>query len=108
MKHAGELGFRPSHATKGDLELVHQGRRQIVYLNRKRLVSQVIAVIVAPWSPVDELCGVPGVTFKGGYHHSSNMRTFPKRLNGGRDEIHYGYSVECADQTSFARLLDTI
>lgn len=52
VKQAGELGFHPSHATKGDLELVHQGRQQIVYLNRKRLLVQVIAVIVPPWLPL--------------------------------------------------------
>lgn len=36
------------------------------------------------------------------------MRTFPRRMNGGKDEIPFGYSMVCADQTSFARLLAAI
>ncbi|MEV4378564.1 hypothetical protein [Streptosporangium sp. NPDC049644] len=105
---AGEHGFQPSHATKGDLELVHSGRRQIVYLNRKRLRRQTIAVIVSPWVGLDELRAISGVTFPGKFFHSSNMRTFPRRLNHGEDEIPYGYSLECVDLTVFSRLLDQL
>ncbi|WP_344858587.1 hypothetical protein [Planomonospora alba] len=102
---AGEAGFRPSHTTRSELELVHPGRRLVIYINRKRLRRKTMAVIVPPWSELDGLCAVPGVNFRGGFFHSSNMRTFPRHVHGGREEIPYGYSMECADQTAFSRLL---
>ncbi|GAA4557729.1 hypothetical protein GCM10023193_10340 [Planotetraspora kaengkrachanensis] len=103
---AGEHGFRPSHATRSELELVDPVRRRIVYLNRRRLRVRTIAVIVPPWSEVDELRAIHGVSFRGGFFHSSNLRTFPRRVNDGIGEIPYGYSMVCADAGAFSRLLD--
>ncbi|GAA4586221.1 hypothetical protein GCM10023194_31870 [Planotetraspora phitsanulokensis] len=103
---ASERGFLPSHATRSELELVHPGRRRIVYLNRKRLRVQTIAVIVPPWSEVDELRTISGVNVRGDFFHSSNLRAFPRRMHEGNREIPYGYSLVCADVSAFGRVLD--
>ncbi|GII31906.1 hypothetical protein [Planotetraspora mira] len=103
---ACERGFQPSHATKSELELVHAGRHRIVYINRKRLRVQIIAVIVPPWSEVDELRTIPGVSSRGDFFHSSNLRTFPRRIHDGKSEIPYGYSMVCADVGAYGRVLD--
>ncbi|WP_329092227.1 MULTISPECIES: hypothetical protein [unclassified Streptosporangium] len=105
---AGEHGFQPSHATKSKLELVHPGRHRVVYLDRKRLRRQTIAVIVPPWVRLDDIRTVSGVTLPEKFFHSSNMRTFPKSVNTGENEIPYGYSLECVGLTVFGHLLDRI
>lgn len=103
-----ERGFHPSHTTKKTLELVCPRRRQVVYLNRTRLHTPTIAVVAPPWTPLDDIRSLPGVTVPVGYYHNTDMRTFPRHVHGGRGEIPYGYSIVCADLSSFARLLDAL
>ncbi len=65
-------------------------------------------MVVPPWVNLDDLRTLSGVTLPEKFFHSSNMRTFPKYVNNGENEISYGYSLECANLTVFGRLLDRV
>ncbi|MEV6864873.1 hypothetical protein AB0M44_28185 [Streptosporangium subroseum] len=102
---AADHGFKLTHLVKYRCELEHPESHVVVYLNRQRALSNVIAVAVHPETDLVPLCKVPGLAVEPRLRHGSNLRRFPKRLNTGIEPITYGYSVECADLSAFGRLL---
>ncbi|MGA5757782.1 hypothetical protein [Nonomuraea bangladeshensis] len=96
-KYVGELGDPRSHVT--------------IYLDRERVIRQVIKVMIHPETPAEKLEAIEagqGLSLSPDLSHNSNLRRFPKRLNNGKAEIGFARSVVCADITAFDRLLHTL
>lgn len=98
-------GYQVIHKTanKRGFQLDHQ---LPVYLNLKSKSGET-ALIAHPESGVetwrDELTGM---RVGGNFHHSSNMRHFPKRMHGGKSPITYGWGLTFTSVTALAACLD--
>lgn len=110
LEAAAQQGFETTHSTSKKIELTHRGRRQVVYIDRNRAVSGVIALIVPPWSNLQHLARIDGleVPEASRYYHSSNLRVFPRHEHRGKNQIPYGYSIVCRTNGSLTRLLEAI
>nr|WP_062339919.1 hypothetical protein [Herbidospora sakaeratensis] len=105
---AAEAGFLPSHATKKMLELVDTDRAQVVYLDRTKLPSESIVVVVPPWTDLGTLASNSMLGVSESYFHNSNLRAFPRRRHLGAVEISHGHAIICRTEEAFQWLLTTV
>ncbi|WP_062430695.1 hypothetical protein [Herbidospora daliensis] len=79
-----------------------------VYLDRQRSKRQVIAVFLHPGTAIDRLHAINGLDVPVRTVHAAGMSRFPKKINKGTSPSSYGYSVVCADLTSYGRLFEVL
>lgn len=88
--------------------LEHVTHGVTVYLNRQRTPRNTIAVFIHPDTDLRRLHGVLGLEIPDARCHSAGMSRFPRKINDGKGPSTYGYSIVCADLSSFGRLLDSL
>lgn len=84
-------GLQRTHETKKKVLFVHPSTDETIYLNRDPARRSPGLVIHPRHAPSRQtLVAIPGVVPEGELYHSSNMRRFPMRRNGGASDIPYG------------------
>ncbi|WP_243495544.1 hypothetical protein [Priestia aryabhattai] len=86
-----------NETTKG-LEYKHQETENIVYL----LPTKEINLVVSPLSINIDLSQSDGKV------HSTALKHFPKRLNGGKQPISFGYSFKFPTAAALSDFLHTL
>lgn len=77
-----------------------------LYVNRTS-ASGKTSLIVHPEASIDKLAtSIDGLLVSGDWYHSSNMRMFPKRLNRGKKETHYGRGLTFESYSALGAVLD--
>ncbi|MFI7704109.1 hypothetical protein [Nonomuraea sp. NPDC049480] len=108
---AADRGFELTHLLVKVCELGHPTSCVTFYLDRERTLRQLIRVRIHPETPFGTLEAIEatqGLSISPDLFHHSNLRRFPKRLNGGKEKIPFARSVICADITAFDRLLQAL
>lgn len=85
------VGFQITNSNIKKKELKSPDFDEFIYIN-KTAGDSPSSVIVHPnyLSMVDILSKISGVNHKDDFYHSSNLKTFPKKFNKGKTQIHYG------------------
>jgi len=99
LRHIFELhNFELTNETTKGLEYRHQETGDIVYL----LPTKEINVAVSPLSFNVDLSQSDGKI------HSTALKHFPKRLNGGKQPISFGYSFKFPTEEALSDFLHTL
>ncbi|MBU3570725.1 hypothetical protein IUK39_11145 [Priestia aryabhattai] len=99
LQHIFEThNFTLTNETTKGLEYKHQETGDIVYL----LPTKEINIIVSPLSFEVDLSQSNGKV------HSTALKHFPKRLNGGKQPISFGYSFKFPTAEALSDFLHTL
>ncbi|MDA0636170.1 hypothetical protein OUY22_22335 [Nonomuraea sp. MCN248] len=108
---AADRGYELAKPLVKICELSHPAGSVTIYLDRERSLRRAIRVKIHPETPVETLEAIEaiqGLSISPDLYHHDNMSRFPRRLNGGKEKIHFARVVVCADITAFGRLLQTL
>ena len=100
-------GFQQTHATKKVSEFTPSKSCGLIYLRKETGLPQAIRIVVAPdtkSAAFDHLEGV-ALSNPGSFLHSSNMRSFPKRMHTGENSIPHGIQFTINSLTSLKEFL---
>lgn len=88
-------GFLHSHETKKVVEYRSSFNGKVVYFRTEIGLPEYIRLVVHPYDEIAGLVALSGVTVNSPkeFQHGSNMTCFPKKLNKGKTEIHYGRAL---------------
>lgn len=99
LQHIFEThNFTPTNKTTKGLEYKHQETEDIVYL----LPTKEINLVLSPLSFDVDLSQSDGKV------HSTALKHFPKRLNGGKQPISFGYSFKFQTEKELSDFLHTL
>lgn len=99
LQHIFEThNFKLTNETTKGLEYKHQETEDIVYL----LATKEINLVVSPLSFNIDLSQSDGKV------HSTALKQFPKRLNGGKQPISFGYSFKFPTAEALSDFLHTL
>jgi hypothetical protein len=97
-------GFVRSHETKKVVEyrLSHNGK--VFYFRTEIGLPEYIRLVVHPGEEIAELIALSDVVANSPkeFQHGSNMSRFPKKMNEGKDEIHYGRALNVSSLAALA------
>lgn len=99
-------GFTRTHATSKKAEYTANGA--VIYLDRTKLPSDAIQIVLHPDFPVAALPTGPGFEPQPGWFHSTSLRAFPRRLNSGANPVAYGRAVRIDGVVALSRFLGSI
>ena len=90
-----KTGYTALEETEKAIGFIASHSRRVVYLRLDSGLPSRVRVVVEPDYDTSLLGGIQGVARpRLGIQHGSNMRRFPKRLNRGEKEIHYGTPMD--------------
>lgn len=97
-------GFERVHSTKKVVEYRSGQNGKIMYFRTEIGLPEYIRIVTHPSEVVGSLLAVSGVSVNSlkEFQHGSNMTTFPRRKNGGEDEIHYGRALNVASLSALS------
>lgn len=95
-------GVTQSSSTKKVIEYLSQSNEGVIYLRVEPGFPNYAYVVVHPNLNVAALVGIEGVEVnpRNALRYSSNMKRFPKRINGGKDPISYGQALHVHSRTA--------
>lgn len=88
-------GFVRLHETKKVVEYRSSHNGKVLYFRTEIGLPDYIRLVVHPDEEIAELIALRGVAANSPkeLQHGSNMSRFPKKMNEGKDEIHYGRAL---------------
>lgn len=92
-----ENGFVKTRTVKYTTEYIKD--TTIIYV----VNEQYLSVVISPYSSkriIDK--------YSGYLYHNSSLREFPKRLNKGENEIHYGFKINFTCEEEFNNFIKEI
>lgn len=102
-----ERGYKTLNQTKKK-KAMQWGGSLPVYVNLTSKHGET-TLVLHPQSPVvDEARRIHGLAVSESWYHSSNMRLFPQRIHGGKNQIGYGWGVSFNSEMAMHRLLDAL
>ena len=113
--HLKKRGFTLSSA---DTKAYVRGLRnpsvaELVYVKARRRSGKAapvsrFPVVLHPEAglPLKALASLGGVRIADALYHNTNLAGFPKRDNGGKQEIAYGRAFQFADETALDEFID--
>ncbi|SOD42225.1 hypothetical protein [Nitrosovibrio sp. Nv4] len=99
-------GFVRSHETKKVVEYRSSHNGKVFYFRTEIGLPEYIRLVVHPHEEIAGLIALTGVTANSPkeFQHGSNMSRFPKKMNRGKDEIHYGRALNVSSLTALSDL----
>jgi len=97
-------GFVRSHETKKIVEYRSSHNGKVLYFRTGIGLPEYIRLVIHPNEEITELIAVDGVAANSPkeFQHGSNMSRFPKKMNKGRDDIHYGRALNLSSLTALS------
>jgi hypothetical protein len=100
-----QTGYVTTKETKKIVEFQSPGG-QIIYILKEASRLNRIRLVVHPGNVADALRKLEGVDeISDDYRHHSNMTRFPKRQNGGKNDIPYGWQVNLQTISGLSKFL---
>lgn len=99
-------GYHISRETQKVVEFVAPTSGRVVYLRLDSGLPNHVRVVVDPAFEADALFGLDGISRpRISSQCGTNMNRFPKKLNKGAKQIHYGTPIDATTLGSLDRLL---
>ena len=99
-------GFKQTYETKKLLQFQSSKSGRILYLYKSQGFPDHADVIVDPTFNSSLLLAIPNVSInkRVEFRYGSNMKTFPKKLNGGEKPEHYGRALYVTSEVALSSL----